>query len=295
MDIYAIIVTYNGTKWVGKCFESLINSNIPLKILVIDNGSTDGTPNIIKEMFPEIEVIETGQNLGFGKANNIGLKRVLSEQADYAFLLNQDAWIEPDSVEHLVNISRENKDFGVLSPIHLNGQGDAIDRRFQNYLSSTQRPGIFSDLYLNDLKKLYEVRFANAAAWLITLECIKEIGGFNPIFEHYGEDTDYVDRLHLSDYKIGVVTNSRIYHDRPQDGKMSSQYYLNNHYIQALRATKMSPPLKAHFLWRRIVANLFILFFVYLGKNYQIVNLIKIDYTTLKLRKEGVGNIFIEP
>ena len=66
--VYTIIVTYNGAKWINKCFGSLQSSSIPLKIIAVDNNSKDNTPQIIKAKFPDVEVIETGENLGFGKA-----------------------------------------------------------------------------------------------------------------------------------------------------------------------------------------------------------------------------------
>ena len=214
MIIIAIVVTYNGSQWIDKCFGSLINCTIPVKILAIDNASTDGTPDIIRKNFPEVEVIETGENLGFGKANNIGLKRVLDEKSDFAFLLNQDAWIEPDTINKLIDISKENPEYGILSPIHLNGKGDAIDRNFQNYLAPATTPIIISDLFLNKLTPIYTTTYVNAAAWLLTFECIKHLGGFDPLFPHYGEDDDYINRALFHNVKIGIVPDAIIYHDR---------------------------------------------------------------------------------
>jgi N-acetylglucosaminyl-diphospho-decaprenol L-rhamnosyltransferase len=125
--IYSIVVTYNGSKWLDKCFGSLLNSTVSTKIIAIDNKSTDGTPDEIRLKFPSVEVIETGKNLGFGKANNIGLTRALNENADYVFLLNQDAWVEPDTIGKL--ISTQSSEYAILSPVHLNGQGDALDSK----------------------------------------------------------------------------------------------------------------------------------------------------------------------
>ena len=82
MKVYTIIVTYNGDKWIEKCLRSLRDSTLSLSVLVIDNASTDKTVNIVKEQFPEFQLIETGANLGFGKANNIGLEMALQKNAD---------------------------------------------------------------------------------------------------------------------------------------------------------------------------------------------------------------------
>jgi N-acetylglucosaminyl-diphospho-decaprenol L-rhamnosyltransferase len=288
MTIYAIIVTYNGSKWIDKCFGSLVNSTIPLKILAIDNASTDGTPGIIKEKFPQVEVIETGQNLGFGKANNIGLKRVLEEKADYAFLLNQDAWVEEDTIKKLIKIQKENPEYHLLSPIHLNGKGDAIDRNFQNYLGNNFTPGFFSDLYLKKKKTLYEGKYANAAAWLLSYHCVKTVGGFDPLFKQYGEDNDYISRLHQAQLKLAIVPDTVIYHDRPQDGKMNDSFYKNQSYTRALLSVKANQPPKKTFLLRKIFTDYIAYYIAYMGKNKHLKTIIQSDIKILKLKKKAL-------
>ncbi len=225
MKIYAIIVTYNGSKWIDKCFSSLNNSKIPLKILAIDNASTDRTPEIIKKNYPHVEVIETGKNLGFGKANNIGLKRVLDDKAAYAFLLNQDAWIEPDTVEKLVNLAEANTTAGIISPIHLNGNGNNFDIGFLNYSSNTPegRKFYFNCFFNNNLENSIRTNFINAACWLIPIKCIQNVGGFNPVFPHYGEDFEYFRRIKEAGYDGIISTKTFVYHDRDYDRPKSNQ------------------------------------------------------------------------
>jgi GT2 family glycosyltransferase len=209
--IYAIVVTYNGAKWVDKCFGSLVNSSIPLKILAIDNASSDGTPKLIRKQFPVVEIIETGSNLGFGKANNIGLKRVLGENADYTFLLNQDAWVEPDTIAKLVEVQQKHPEFGILSPLPYDGEGKELDRQFKLYYS---KPHTIGNICFNKENKVYEVPFINAAGWLTTYNTIKKVGLFYDLFFHRGEDVDYVNRCHFYNEKIGFHVGSKYYHDR---------------------------------------------------------------------------------
>lgn len=287
-NIFAIVVTYNGSQWIDKCFGSLVNSSIPLKILAIDNGSTDGTPNIIREKFPQVEVIETGENLGFGKANNIGLKRTLDENADYAFLLNQDAWIESDTIEKLVAIQQNNKQLHLLSPIHLNGKGDTIDRNFQNYLGPNFTPGFYSDLFTKQIKPYYIGKYANAAAWLLTNHCLQVVGGFDPMFKQYGEDDNYINRLHTKKLALAIVPDALIYHDRPQDGVMHKSFYKNHIYTQSLLTLKGNTQPNRTFLWRKIISNYFTLYFTFLGKDEFLKNTIKKDILTLKLKRKAL-------
>jgi GT2 family glycosyltransferase len=216
MKIIAIVITYNGSKWVEKCFKSLINSTIPLKVLAIDNCSTDGTSDLIKEKFPSVEVIEKSNNLGFGKANNIGLKKVLEEDADYAFLLNQDAWVENNTVEKLIEISKSNFNYGIISPIHFNGKGDNFDSGFLNYSTSTlEGTSFFFDLFMKHItSNTISTNFINAACWLIPKRTLEIVGGFNPVFPHYGEDFEFFRRLKKK-HLIGVIAiDAKFYHDR---------------------------------------------------------------------------------
>lgn len=282
-SIYAIIVTFNGLKWIDKCFGSLISSTIPLKILAIDNASTDGTPKIIKQKYPNVEVIETGENLGFGKANNIGLKRVLDEKADFAFLLNQDAWIEPNTVQELVNISLSNKNLGIISPVHLNGNGDALDRNFHYYLSNDYTPDFYSDLYLKKSKNYYESKFANAAAWLVTYDCLNKIGGFDPLFKHYGEDDDFINRMHLIGLKLAITPNTTICHDRPQSGNVNNASKDKTIYKHALLRLRSKTKPSKNLLFRKIIASYFLYYFVYFKRSNKTKNEIDLDVQTLKL------------
>ena len=101
-EVYVVIVTCNGEKWVENCFDSLKNSSYPVETIVVDNSSTDNTVPRIKKAYSDVILIESDINLGFGRANNIGIKYALENQADYVFLLNQDAWIEKETIEKML-------------------------------------------------------------------------------------------------------------------------------------------------------------------------------------------------
>ncbi|MCX6171909.1 MAG: glycosyltransferase family 2 protein [Flavobacterium sp.] len=217
MKISVIIATYNPRKWIDKCLNSLQNSSIKLKIIIIDNGSTDGSQEVIKLHYPEIEFIQSEKNLGFGKANNIGIKIAYTRGDDYVFLLNQDAWIEHNTIEKLINVAISNSDYGIISPLHLNGEGKDIDFKFSSYLNSFNCKEYISDLSIKkELKDIYLCYFVNAAAWLLPRRTIEVCGFFDPLFFHYGEDENFCQRVLYHNFKIGIVPSSKIYHDRPQ-------------------------------------------------------------------------------
>lgn len=210
--------------WIQKCFDSIINSTIPVKIIAIDNNSSDNSVEFIKKNYPEVYLIENKENKGFGGANNQGLKYALENGAEYFFLLNQDAWVDSNTIENLVKISKVDSDFGVVSPIHLNGNGNALDYNFSNYVVPNNCENLYSDLALNKVEnKIYESEFICAAAWLLTKKCLEKVGGFSPTFFHYAEDDNYIHRLKYKGLKIGVYPKVFIYHDR--EGRDNSKFF----------------------------------------------------------------------
>lgn len=219
-NIYIIIVTYNAMKWAGQCFSSLRKSSYPVSVIVVDNGSTDGTQEYIQKNFPEVDFIQSPENLGFGRANNIGIEKAYKEGADFFYLMNQDAWIFENSLEELLQSygNHPNKEeIGILSPMHLDGSEKLLDRHFENYLSRNAKENrMISDLFLGNTKELYEIEFVNAAHWFLPKETVEKVGGFNPFYFHYGEDYEYVNRVLFRKKKIFVCPNSRVVHDTIQ-------------------------------------------------------------------------------
>lgn len=213
--VFVIIVTYNGKQWYDRCFSSLRASQLPVHVVVIDNASSDDTVSYLKNNYPEIHFIESEANLGFGQANNKGMRYALDHGADYVFLLNQDAWIEPDTIKELVNVHQKQPEYGVLSPIHLNAQKTAIEKGLIVYLSTTRHTPneLISDFYLGLKKDIYDTNYVNAAAWLLPAKTLKTVGGFDPLFYHYGEDDNYLSRVFYHGFKVGIVPKVTICHD----------------------------------------------------------------------------------
>src|SRR5690554_4518907 len=125
-----IIVTYNGMPWIKKCLDSCRQ----YPVIIVDNASTDETISYIENNFPEIQLFPQPKNLGFGQANNLGIKYALAQGAEYVFLLNQDAYLHTECIETLIAVHKQNPEYGILSPIHLNGKGDRLDQNFSNYV-----------------------------------------------------------------------------------------------------------------------------------------------------------------
>lgn len=222
MKVVVIVVTYNGQKWIQKCLDSLEKCLVPNSVIVIDNNSADLTSNIVKRNYPSVHLVETGKNVGFGKANNIGIEIAICKKADYIVLLNQDAWVEMTTIEKLINASIQYNQYGVISPFHLNYEGIATEKYFNNYVLSFYTPGYLQDYEKCSLQTIYSSTFIHAACWLLPINTIKKVGGFDPLFFHYGEDNDYVQRLASNHLKIGFVPDALLYHYGTNEGLINT-------------------------------------------------------------------------
>jgi GT2 family glycosyltransferase len=226
-NIFIIVVTFNGLHWSERCFGSLQNSEMPLQIIVVDNCSTDGTVMFLQNKYPEITLFLQTENLGFGKANNIGIKYALENGADYVFLLNQDAWIERDTIQRLLEVFEQNSEAGIVAPLQLTGKGEGIDLKFlDTYLSHGNTPFYMDDMYFNRTKTCYETQLVNAAAWLVSRKCVEKVGGFDTLlFYHYGEDWNYCQRVQYHGFKIFIAPQIIVFHDREErNGKFTPAF-----------------------------------------------------------------------
>lgn len=212
--IFVIVVTYKGQQWYDRCFTSLRESDMPVETIVIDNGN-DGTTEYLKEHFPEITILPNTENLGFGKANNMGMRYALDHGCDYVFLLNQDAWIFPDTMEQLVAAAEANPEYGIVAPVQCNKEmTKALDGVIQFLINPDNvNRELFSDLMMGTVKDIYPVAEINAAAWLLPRKTLEIVGGFDPIFLHYGEDWNYLSRVLYHGMKVGLMPKVHVVHD----------------------------------------------------------------------------------
>ena len=215
MKVLVIIVTYNAMRWIDRCLGSLRDSETSIDAFIVDNGSDDGTQDYIKRNFPNVLFHQSETNLGFGKANNLGLQYAMDHNYDYVYLLNQDAWIFPDTVKNIIDVSKKHPEYAILSPFQMNADLYHIDANFANDTCSWRSNHDFlSDIYNNHLSEVYPVSFVMAAHWFMPISTIKKVGGFSPSFPHYGEDGNYIDRVCYNGLKVGIVPNLKVVHDR---------------------------------------------------------------------------------
>ncbi|MBR07547.1 MAG: family 2 glycosyl transferase [Rickettsiales bacterium] len=211
-SVCTIIVTYNAMEWIDRCLGSLERSELKTDLIVIDNKSNDITVAHVQDNYPQVKLFINDNNLGFGGANNQGLVYAYSQGYDFFFLLNQDAWVDENTVGNLKKIMDDDKGYGITSPIHLSSNRSKFDDLFYEFVSDD-----VEDVFLNQVEgqlEVKEVHFVNAAAWMISKECLEKVGIFHPLFFHYGEDLNYVQRVRYEGLRVGLVNQTYVVHDR---------------------------------------------------------------------------------
>ncbi len=159
------------------------------------------------------------KNLGFGQANNIGIKYAMEHDADYIFLLNQDASVHPESIARML---QQSDGLSLITPMQLNGDGTKLDVMFGQIVRKMQN-ALLDDVLTEKAKAnpSYVCGCIAAASWFMPRGLVENIGGFNPLFFHYGEDNNYHHRIVYHGYKTLMVTNAYMYHDRQVHGDIA--------------------------------------------------------------------------
>lgn len=244
VKLFVIVVTYKGQRWYDRCFGSLRESTMSVQTVVVDNASNDGTVEFIKDNYPEIHLIESNENLGFGKANNIAMRYALDHGCDYVFLLNQDAWVEPDTFEKLIEIHQRHPEYGLLGPVQVNAEKTKVLGGVIKFLINPDNVNLdmFSDLMMGEVDEVYPVAEINAAAWLLPRKTMETVGGFDPIFLHYGEDWNYLSRVLYHKMKVGLTPHLKVVHDSKEHVERPAGYAMDFDKWLLQRATDVLYP-----------------------------------------------------
>ncbi len=214
--VYIIILNWNMAKDTIECVESVKNLNYNnYNILIIDNGSSDNSSQVLKDRFRECEFIQNTDNLGFAEGNNVGMRHALSKGADYVLILNNDVVVEKDCLDQLVKIAQEHKKAGMLAPkVYyysdrdiINSLGTSIDWfRLRPYSSfcGNKDGGQFD--YLGEADILV------GCAIFVKKETIEKIGLMDENFFIFHEEADWCLRNIKSGLKNIVVPKAIAYH-----------------------------------------------------------------------------------
>jgi GT2 family glycosyltransferase len=227
VDLSIIIVNYNTKDFLRQCLEGLEQESRRVKeleIIVVDNGSTDGSPGMVEKEFPWVRLIENKVNLGFAAANNLGIK---NSSGRYVLLLNPDTIVPPGTLRTMVDFMDKHPEVGAATcRIELpDGSLDqACHRGFPTpwnalaYFTSLAKIFPKSKLFASysltylPLDKIHEIDSGCGAFLIIRREPGDQIGWLDEDYFWYGEDLDFCYRLKQKGWKIMFVPTTKIIH-----------------------------------------------------------------------------------
>jgi GT2 family glycosyltransferase len=212
-----ILINYNNHADTLKCLASISAAGYHNDVVVVDNHSTSPGIEEITEKFPNTVLIKNKENIGFGRANNIGIEWALKNtNSKFFFILNNDTTIEKGTIQNLEKVLLEDNDVGIATPKIVMMEepnllwygGGTIDWK----KGSAKLPG-YMEASSNKLAGTSRnVEFASGCAMLVSRYVIEKIGGFDKRFFMYEEDLEFCFRVIQHGRKIWYSSNSVVYH-----------------------------------------------------------------------------------
>jgi hypothetical protein len=230
-SVFIVILNWNGWKDTVECVESCLKITYSnFRILIVDNGSTDGSETILKKRFPEAEIIQTGSNLGFAGGNNVGIKYALEQGAEYIWLLNNDTIVDINALAGLVAELHKNPEAGIAaSKIYYFSKPKVIwfAGGTWNPVDHIARHNGLDEEDARQYDVVAETDFATGCSLLFKASLISKIGYLKEDYYLYWEDVDWCVNARKNGWKIIYVPNSHVWHKVSQsvENKSSAQNY----------------------------------------------------------------------
>jgi len=235
--VFIIILNWNGWRDTIECIESLKKLNYPnYEVVIVDNGSTDESPQILPQKFPKIKLIETGKNLGFAGGNNVGIKYALEKSADYILLLNNDALVDSGFLKESVRVGESDQKIGILGPKIYFYDTETNKKTNKIWFAGGKINKILTKgthINYGQIDKydgrLRTVDYITGCAILVKREVIKKIGPMNEDYFLYYEDADWCLRARKRGFKCVLVPKAKIWHKCSRSAQEGSPSYIYYH------------------------------------------------------------------
>lgn len=246
MNLSILIVNWNSKDYLRNCLRAVRSTcrEMSLQVVVVDAGSFDGSGEMIAAEFPDVEFLQSHENLGFARSNNLGLKHVRGE---FVLLLNPDTELQQGAVATLLSLLKALPDVGIVAPRLLNTDGSlqtscvsALPTPWNEFLDSEALRHLFPRWRIwgtwdafSTLEPV-EVEAVSGACMLIWSEIFRRVGGLAPDFFMYSEDKDLCAKVRRLGFKVYHVPAAKVIHH----GGGSSRSQANAFSVVMMRVAK---------------------------------------------------------
>jgi len=221
-EISIVIVNWNTRKLLKNCLQSIasVKTSRDSEIIIVDNGSNDGSSEMCRKVFPKVRLIENGSNLGFGQANNQG---ILSSKAELVLLLNSDTIVLPNSIEKMIEPMHKDSSIGVLGCrlIRPDGSYQPSSMNYPNLKTVIVERLLLYKLSLKlprtpveppYIESQIECDWVSGACMLIRKNALETAGLFDPNIWMYGEEMELCYRIKAAGWKVAFHPDATIIH-----------------------------------------------------------------------------------
>lgn len=213
---YIIVLTWNGWTDTEECLRSLMPAyGAGFRILLVDNCSSDGTPEKARRAFPEVEVFENKENLGYPGGNNVGIREALARGAEFFLLLNNDTVVDGDFARELLSVAMQDERIGlVTSKIYFFDRPDTIwfaGGRISSWTGRYRHTG-YGEIDRGQFDGVEDIGRPCGCSLLVTRRFIEDVGLMNEDLFLYGEEIDWAFRAREKGYRCVLAPRSKVWH-----------------------------------------------------------------------------------
>jgi GT2 family glycosyltransferase len=252
--VMILVLNWNNWRDTVDCLASLAGLEYGnCEILVLDNGSTDGSAERISSVFPKVEVIKLGENMGFGRANNVGIRIALERRAEFVWLLNNDTTVDSKSLRAMVDKAHEDPRIGAVgSAIYYADEPDALQVWGGGGLILWCGRSFHFRRAVSDAN----IHFLTGASLLLRRSVLETVGLFDEAYFLYWEDVDYSLRLRRAGWNLAVAGDSSVWHKESATAGKNKPQLDMNFARSASRFFSIYSPVPIVSIWMNVVLRI---------------------------------------
>jgi GT2 family glycosyltransferase len=237
--VVVVVLGYNEIAWLGRCLSSVLATRYDnFTVVFVDNASSDGSRELVADQFPAVHIVLNDRNLGYAGGNNSGIEYAFTLDPDCVVLLNPDTWVEPDWLNHLVDVFRDDPEIGVVTAmIRTYDSNTRLDTSCSQIFRTI--PACLDDLWTDKLKPWYYTDTGSGAALMMSRKFLTTVGIIDPEFFIYFEEIDLLRRGRLHGFRLAISTTGIVHHfnrlEDPEQTRPTKIRFERGHMIFTLK------------------------------------------------------------